>query len=100
MGIAVLRRGGNMLIEYALGRLQNSISRFVVPSAALSDIQALKVQIELRRRALKDIEIIHARLRLSKGPIVKTVQRRTAGSRLSRPYFRKGPRNRLVVRPV
>jgi hypothetical protein len=89
-----------MLIEYALGRLQNSISQLIVPSAALSDVQALKVQIELRRRALRDIEIIQVRLRLSKGGGTKSVPRRRNGGRTGRPCFRREMRNRLTVRPV
>lgn len=55
------------MIEYPLERLQDSISRFVVPSAELSDIQALRAQIELRRRALMDIQVIRTRLRLWDG---------------------------------
>ncbi len=52
-----------MYFREPLCRLQESVSRFVVPSAALGDIQTLKLQIELRRRALRDIEIIRSRLR-------------------------------------
>lgn len=40
------------------------MSRLIVPSTALLDIQALGAQIELRRRALRDIEVIRSRLRL------------------------------------
>jgi hypothetical protein len=46
----------------SLCRLQDCINRFVVPSAALRDVRALKAQIELRRRALRDIEVIRCRL--------------------------------------
>lgn len=55
------------MIEFPLERLQDSISRFVVPSAELSDIQALRAQIGLRRRAVMDIEVIRTRLRLLDG---------------------------------
>jgi hypothetical protein len=89
-----------MLIEYALGRLENSISQLILPSAASSDVQALKVQIELRRRALRDIEIIQARLRLSKGGGTKSVSRRRKGGRTGRPCSRRDLRSRLTVRPV
>ena len=89
-----------MLIEYALGRLENSISQLILPSAASSDVQALKVQIELRRRALRDIEIIQARLRLSKGGSTKSVPRRRKGGRTGRPFSRRELRSRLTVRPV
>lgn len=52
------------MIEYPLERLQDSVGRFAAPSTVLSDIRALSFQIELRRRALKDIGIISCRLRL------------------------------------
>ena len=51
------------LIESSLCRLRENVSRFVVPSTALRDAPALKAQIELRQRALTDIEIIRWRLR-------------------------------------
>ena len=51
------------LIESSLCRLHENVSRLVVPSAALWDVTALKAQIELRQRALTDIEIIRCRLR-------------------------------------
>jgi hypothetical protein len=50
-------------IESSLCRLQLSVGGFVVPSAALRDVRTLKAQIELRRRALRDIEAIRCRLR-------------------------------------
>jgi hypothetical protein len=51
------------LIESSLCRLQSNVSLFVLPSAAMRNVHALKAQIELRRRALKDIEAIRCRLR-------------------------------------
>ena len=51
------------LVGSSLRRLQDTVSRFVVPSAALRDVRTLKAQIELRRRALRDIEVIRCRLR-------------------------------------
>jgi hypothetical protein len=50
-------------IESVLRRLKNSVNRLVVPSAALPDVRALEAQIELRRQALRDIEVIRCRLR-------------------------------------
>jgi hypothetical protein len=50
-------------VEFSLCRLQDSVSRFVVPSAASRDVRTLRAQIELRRRALRDIEVIRYRLR-------------------------------------
>ncbi|UTD27945.1 hypothetical protein [Bradyrhizobium sp. WD16] len=50
-------------IEPPLARLQESVSRFVAPSCDLCDVCAIKAQIELRQRALMDIEVIRCRLR-------------------------------------
>jgi hypothetical protein len=50
-------------IEVSINRLHDNVSRFIGPSTALQDIELLKAQIELRRLALRDIEIIHYRLR-------------------------------------
>jgi hypothetical protein len=50
-------------IESSLCRLKQNVGRFVVPSTALWDVPALKAQIELRQRALSDIEVIRRRLR-------------------------------------
>jgi len=50
-------------IESSLCRLQENVRHFVVPSTALLDVGALKAQIELRQRALTDIEVIRCRLR-------------------------------------
>ena len=50
-------------IESSVRRLHESVRRFIVPSTALCDVQALRAQIELRQRALKDIEVIRCRLR-------------------------------------
>jgi len=50
-------------IESSLCRLKENVRRFVVPSTANRDVPALKAQIELRQRALTDIEVIRWRLR-------------------------------------
>ena len=42
-------------VESSLCRLQDSVNRFVVPSAALRDVRTLKAQIEIRGRAVRDI---------------------------------------------
>jgi hypothetical protein len=49
-------------IESSLCRLKENVSRFVVPSTALWDLPVLKAQIELRQKALIDMEIIRRRL--------------------------------------
>jgi hypothetical protein len=74
-------------IGSSLCRLQDSVSRFVVPSAAMRDVRALKAQIELRRRALRDIEVIRCRLRPFK---------RCESERLRRRLRRRGNRSSLA----
>jgi hypothetical protein len=71
-------------------RLQSNVSRFVLPSAAMRNVHALKAQIELRRRALKDIEAIRCRLRPfmpceNKWPHRRLYDRRVGRSRLRPP---------------
>jgi hypothetical protein len=88
------------MVQYPLGRLQNSVSRFIVPSAAPWDVQTLKAQIELRRHALTDIEIIRTRLRLSKDCAVKSVQRRKRRGRTGQSHATKVLRSRANARPV
>jgi hypothetical protein len=80
------------LIESPLCRLQSNVSRFFLPSATMRNVHALKVQIELRRRALKDIEAIRRRLR----PFMRCRCR-------LRPFMRcenKRPHRRLYSRRV
>jgi hypothetical protein len=72
--------GGVVLIELPLERLQDSVSRFIVPSASFSDIQALMAQIELRQRALRDIEVIRCRLRVWDDRTVIRMPRRRKGT--------------------
>ena len=50
-------------VESSLCRLRDTVSRFVVPSAAVRDVGILRAQIELRQLALEDIEVIRCRLR-------------------------------------
>jgi hypothetical protein len=74
-------------VESSLCRLQDSVSCFVVPSAALRDVRTLEAQIELRRRALRDIEVIRRRLR----PFM-----RCESKRLRRLRNRRGSRSSLA----
>ena len=75
-------------------RLQSNVSRFVLPSAAMRNVHALKAQIELRRRALKDIEAIRRRLRPFMRCENKRTHRRLHNRRL---YNRRVGRSRLPV---
>jgi hypothetical protein len=68
-------------IESSLCRLQQSVSGFVGPAAELSDVCAIKVQIELRQRALRDIEVIRWRLRPFMRADGKRLHRRLQGRR-------------------
>jgi hypothetical protein len=74
------------LIESSLCRLHENVSRLVGPSAALWDVTALKAQIELRQRALTDIEIISCRLRpfMRRGNQRRYRKSRERGGRRSR----------------
>lgn len=71
-------------IEVSLRRLYENASHFIVPSAALQDVPTLKAQIELRRRVLRDIEVVRCRLR----PYRKSHKRRGGRSRISHPRRR------------
>jgi hypothetical protein len=71
-------------VEDSLCRLQDSLSSFVVPSAVLRNIGALRAQIELRRRALRDIELICSRLRPFARDEKKLFHRRLRGRDRSR----------------
>lgn len=79
------------IVDYPLRRIESSISRFIVPSAALTDVWALREQIELRRRALSDIEAIRVQLQLTEGRIklrtIRSFPRRRKG-RLAAAYIR------------
>ena len=51
-------------VESTLCRLQPCFGEFIEPSTMPWDVDALKAQIELRKRALAEIELIRRRLRL------------------------------------
>jgi hypothetical protein len=90
-------------IELPLCHLHETVSRFVVPSAALRDIRALQAQIELRRLALRDIEVIRCRLRplMRRGGkrLVPSLRKRRSERRLRQaPAFRaRGLREACAV---
>lgn len=89
-----------MSIEYPLERLQNSISRFIGPSAVSSDPGVLKIQIELRRRALREIEIIESHLRGCESGLAGSLPRRNRQRRPSRLHLSRLLRRRLTPRPA
>jgi hypothetical protein len=52
-----------MWVESSLRRLKANVDHFVIPSVALRNIRVLEAQIEFRRQALKEIEVIRCQLR-------------------------------------
>jgi hypothetical protein len=50
-------------IESSLRRLKDSVNHFVVPAIALRNVRAIEAQIEFRRQALREIEVIRCQLR-------------------------------------
>ncbi|SPP93886.1 protein of unknown function [Bradyrhizobium vignae] len=93
------RKETSDIIDCPLVRLQAAISRFVAPSAASTDIQALKLQIQLRRLALRDIAVISSRLQRADGRISRGLSAKKGGlaRRSCSPGARRGRRlSRLV----
>ena len=87
-------------IGSSLWRLHDSVGRFVVPSAASRDVRTLKAQIELRRRALRDIEVIRRRLRPFMRCESKRLCRRVPCRRGNRSSLANSFRARRIVRPL
>ena len=87
------------VIDDPLGRLQAAIGRFIAPSAALTDIQAVKLQIRLRRLALRDIAIISARLQRVDGRISGGLPTKKGGF-ARRSYALGVRRGRMASRPA
>jgi hypothetical protein len=52
-----------LCIESSLSRLKDRVNRFVLPSVALRNVSVLEAQIEFRREALREIEVIRCELR-------------------------------------
>jgi len=63
-------------IESSLGRLKDSVNHFVIPSIALRNVRMLEAQIEFRRQALREIEVIRCQLRPFMRRESKSLQRR------------------------
>jgi hypothetical protein len=68
-------------IESSLRRLKDSVNHFVVPSVALRNVSVLEAQIEFRRQALREIEVIRFQLRPFMRRESKSLQRRHRGRR-------------------
>ena len=50
-------------IESSLRRLKDRVNHFVIPAIALRNVRVLEAQIEFRRQALREIEVIRCQLR-------------------------------------
>ena len=50
-------------IESSLRRLKDRVNHFVIPSIARRNVRLLEAQIEFRRQALREIEVIRFQLR-------------------------------------
>jgi hypothetical protein len=68
-------------IESSLRRLKDNVNHFVVPSVALRNIHVLEAQIEFRRQALREIEVIRGQLRPFMRREAKNLQRRRRNRR-------------------
>jgi len=63
-------------IESSLRRLKDNVDHFVIPSVALRNIHVLEAQIEFRRQALREIEVIRGELRPFMRRESRSLQRR------------------------
>lgn len=68
-------------IESSLRRLKDNVNNFVIPSVALRNIRVLEAQIEFRRQALREIEVIRCQLRPFMRAETTDLQRRRRSKR-------------------
>jgi len=68
-------------IESSLRRLKDNVDNFVIPSVALRNVRVLEAQIEYRRQALREIEVIRCQLRPFMRRESKSLQRRRRNRR-------------------
>jgi len=69
-------------IESSLRRLKDNVNHFVVPAAAQRNVRVLEAQIEFRRKALREIEVIRSQLRPFMHRESKVLQMRRGSSRV------------------
>ena len=70
-----------LCIESSLSRLKDKVNRFVLPSVALRNVRVLEAQIEFRRQALREIEVIRCQLRPFKRHETRSLERRRRNRR-------------------
>lgn len=68
-------------IESSLRRLKDNVNNFVIPSVALRNTRVLEAQIEFRRQALREIEVIRCQLRPFMRAETADLQRRRRSKR-------------------
>jgi hypothetical protein len=68
-------------IEPSLSRLKDSVEHFVIPSIARRNVRELEAQIEFRRQALREIEVIRCQLRPFRRHESRSLERRRRNRR-------------------
>jgi hypothetical protein len=68
-------------IESSLSRLKDSVVHFVIPSIARRNVRVLEAQIEFRRQALREIEVIRCQLRPFRRHEGRSLERRRRNRR-------------------
>jgi hypothetical protein len=68
-------------IESSLSRLKDSVEHFVIPSIARRNVRVLEAQIEFRRQALREIEVIRCQLRPFRRHEGRSLERRRRNRR-------------------
>jgi hypothetical protein len=68
-------------IEPSLSRLKESVEHFVIPSIARRNVRVLEAQIEFRRQALREIEVIRCQLRPFRRHESRSLERRRRSRR-------------------
>jgi hypothetical protein len=76
-----LRMEKKMWIESSLRRLKDNVNHFVIPSVALRNVDLIEAQIEFRRQALREIEVIRCQLRPFMRRESQSLQRRDRSRR-------------------
>ena len=68
-------------IESSLSRLKDSVEHFVLPSTVRRNVRVLEAQIEFRRQALREIDVIRCQLRPFKRRETRNLERRRRSRR-------------------
>jgi hypothetical protein len=68
-------------IESSLSRLKDSVEHFVLPSIVRRNVRVLEAQIEFRRQALREIDVIRGQLRPFRRRETRSLERRRRSRR-------------------